>query len=123
MERLRHSGDRPKPERFRPRAQQPAGCPKHGNRSMRLIEYCDLGDAAEIRVRKIGEIALVSPNIVRVTYIVGVPGRTGDHVAAVHLIWDIADLRNDLGVIQQMAELIEQARLANDGFGADATAH
>jgi hypothetical protein len=90
---------------------------------MRLIEYCDRGEAPEIRVRKIAEVALVSPNIARVTYIVGVPGRTGEHVAVVHLIWNIADLGNDLGVIQQMAELIERARLASDGFGADTTAH
>jgi hypothetical protein len=89
---------------------------------MKLAEFCDL-DAGEVRVQKIGEVAMVSPNIVRVTYIVGVAGRT-EHVAAVHLLWDIADFRNCLGVLEQTSVLIERERLDRNGARTiDATAH
>jgi hypothetical protein len=89
---------------------------------VQLIEFCDL-NAAEIRVQKIGAVELVSPNIVRVTYVIRVPGRT-DHTAEVHLIWDIADFRNSLSVLEQTSVLIERERLAHDGVRTtDATAH
>jgi hypothetical protein len=89
---------------------------------MKLLEFCDL-DAGEVRVQKIGEVEMVSPNIVRVTYIIGVAGRT-EHLPAVHLLWDIADFRNALSVLEQTSVLIERERLAHNGVRTtDATAH
>jgi hypothetical protein len=55
---------------------------------MRLVEYSDFGDMPEFRVEKVGNIVLVSPNIVRMTFVnadgVGEPFR-----ATHHQFWDV----------------------------------
>lgn len=76
---------------------------------MRLVDYCDLGDAPEIRVQTVGSIMLVSPNIVRVTLVIRVPGRN-EYVAAAHHVWDIADYLDAATAWREGRAAIEWAR-------------
>lgn len=76
---------------------------------MRLIDYCDLGDAPEIRVQTVGSVLLVSPNIVRVTLVVRVPGRN-EYVAAAHHVWDVADYLDAAAAWRESRAAIERAR-------------
>jgi len=88
-----------------------------------MLEYCDLGDAPEFRVQRIGRMELISPNVIRITYLVKVPGGAGEHVAVVHHVWDVADLRLAMDVVRHLAALLDQATQALTAAPSNATAH
>ena len=75
---------------------------------MRLIDVCDMGDAPERGSRRrFGDVKMISQHIVRVTYVTRVPGRS-DHVAVVHLLWDVADFRRSLAFTPQLSTALDQ---------------
>ena len=55
---------------------------------MRLVDYCDFGDLPEFRVETVGSIVLVSPNIIRMTFVSA--DCLGEALKATHhQFWDV----------------------------------
>lgn len=87
---------------------------------MRLIEFCDLGDAREQLVQQIGAVEMISEHIVRVTYVVRVPGHN-EHAAVQHLLWDIADFRRSLDAASRFGSILDRPQNVARSAGAHGT--